>query len=156
RSFTVFRLLSTQVGHKVWVAVWCVRGLIMARALNRLTAVAVEKTKKPGLASDGGGLYLRVGSTGAKSWIFRYRREGKLHDMGLGPLHTVSLAEAREKAHACRKLRLDRVDPLEARETQRRAAKLVAASAITFRECAERYITAHKAGWRSAVHAEQW
>jgi integrase len=76
--------------------------------------------------------------------------------MGLGPLHTVSLAEARDKAHKCRKLRLDGIDPIEAREASRRAAKLTAASAITFRECAERYIAAHKAGWRNAVHAEQW
>jgi integrase len=128
----------------------------MARALSRLKAVTVDKAKTPGLLADGGGLYLRIGPTGAKSWVFRYRRDGKLHDMGLGPLHTVSLAEARDKAHECRKLRLDRIDPIEAREASRRAVKLTAASAITFRECAERYIAAHKAGWRNAVHAEQW
>jgi len=57
-------------------------------------------------------LYLRIGPTGAKSWIFRYRRDGKLNDMGLGTLHTVSLADARQKAQDCRKLRLQKTDPI--------------------------------------------
>lgn len=76
--------------------------------------------------------------------------------MGLGPLHTIGLAEAREKAQECRKLRLQRVDPIEARKSGQIEAKLAAASAIIFRECAERYIEAHRAGWRSEKHASQW
>jgi integrase len=128
----------------------------MTRAIGRLKAIAVERAKTPGLLADGGGLYLRIGKGSGKSWVFRYRRDGKLHDMGLGPAHTVSLAEAREAAHECRKMRLDRIDPIEARQASRREAMLTAASALTFRECAERYIEAHKAGWRNAVHAEQW
>ena|ERR1700730_9296514 len=43
---------------------------------KRLTALKVEKEKKPGLYSDGLGLYLQVRSGGAKSWIFRYRTNG--------------------------------------------------------------------------------
>ena len=59
----------------------------MARALARLKAVTVARAKKPGLLADGGGLYLRIGPSGAKSWVFRYRRrdgerKGKLRDMG--------------------------------------------------------------------------
>src|SRR5205085_9262341 len=101
---------------------------------NRLKAVTVTKAKAPGLLADGGGLYLRIGPTGAKSWIFRYRRDGKLHDMGLGPLHTIGLAEAREKAQECRKLRLQRVDPIEARKSGQIDAKLAGASASSLRE----------------------
>src|SRR3977135_1441599 len=128
----------------------------MARALSRLKAVTVDKATKPGLLADGGGLYLRIGPTGAKSWIFRYRRDGRLHDMGLGPLHTVSLADARQKAQDCRTLRLQKTDPIEARKAGQIDARLAAASAIKFRECAERYIERHKAGWRNAKHAAQW
>ena len=128
----------------------------MAREIGRLKAVTVAKAKTPGLIADGGGLYLRIGPTGAKSWIFRYRRDGRLHDMGLGAAHTISLADAREKAHASRKLRLENIDPIEARQAGRVEAKLAAASAVTFRECAERYIEAHRAGWRNDRHADQW
>ena len=67
----------------------------MARASNRLTAVGIAKAKKPGMLPDGHGLYLQVSLTGGKSWIFRYKRAGTTHDLGLGPLHTASLADAR-------------------------------------------------------------
>ena len=72
----------------------------MARASNRLTAVGIAKAKKPGMLPDGHGPYLRVGLTGGKSWIFRYKRAGTTHDLGLGPLHTASLADARLAALA--------------------------------------------------------
>src|ERR1700730_16768059 len=131
-------------------------GASMARAINRLKAVTVAKAKSPGLLADGAGLYLRIGPTGAKSWIFRYRRDGKLHDMGLGPLHTVALADAREKAQDCRKLRLQKADPIETRKAGQIEAKLAAATAITFRECGDRYIETHRAGWKNPIHAKQW
>ena len=72
--------------------------------VNRLTAMQVQKLSKPGYHADGAGLHLCVKASGGKSWIFRYRYGGKEREMGLGPLHTVSLAEAREKALAQRKL----------------------------------------------------
>jgi integrase len=105
---------------------------------------------------DGLGLYLRVGSSGAKSWVFRYRVDNRRRDMGLGPVHTVSLADAREKAAGCRRLRLDRVDPLQRREAERVTERLEAARRMTFRDCAEAYIEVHKAGWRNAKHGDQW
>src|SRR5271166_2669621 len=128
----------------------------MARPEKRLTARAVETIKKPGLHADGGGLYLHVSRNGARSWIFRWKRDGRLRDMGLGPLNTVSLAEARDKALTCRKLKLDGRDPIEERRAQRQAARLESARTMTFRECAEAYITAHQAGWRNPKHAAQW
>src|SRR5574337_1292877 len=70
--------------------------------VNRLTAMQVQKLSKPGYHADGAGLHLCVKASGGKSWIFRYRFGGKEREMGLGPLHTVSLAEAREKALAQR------------------------------------------------------
>jgi hypothetical protein len=128
----------------------------MARPEKRLTARTVETIRKPGLHADGAGLYLHVSKSGAKSWIFRWRNLGRLRDMGLGPFNTVSLAEARDRALACRKLKLDGGDPIEERRAQRQAAKLESARAMTFRECAEAYIAAHQAGWRNPKHAAQW
>ncbi|WP_298281950.1 phage integrase central domain-containing protein [Acidocella sp.] len=128
----------------------------MARQEKRLSALAVTKAAKPGMYADGLGLYLRIGPSGAKSWVFRYRVGNGRRDMGLGPLHIVSLADARAKAAECRKQRLDRADPLQVREAAILAAKLEEAKAKTFQDCADAYITAHAPGWRNAKHADQW
>ena len=126
------------------------------RRYYRLTARAVRWAKAPGMYADGAGLYLLVGRTGSKSWVYRYRQDGRLRDMGLGPLHTVSLAEARDAALACRKLRREGGDPIEARRAGRTQVRLDAAKAMTFRQCAEAYIAAHKPGWKNPKHAAQW
>jgi integrase len=76
--------------------------------------------------------------------------------MGLGPLHTVSLKEAREAATECRKLRLRGIDPIEARKAERIKALLEAAQSMTFRQCAEAYIAAHKGSWSNEKHAARW
>ena len=124
--------------------------------INRLTALQVQKLSKPGYHADGAGLHLCVKATGGKSWIFRYRYGGKEREMGLGPLHTVSLAEAREKALAQRKLLLDGVDPLAAKQVSELQRKLAEASVITFDTAATSYIASHRAGWKNEKHAEQW
>ena len=128
----------------------------MARTIGKLTALAVDKAKRRGYYGDGGGLFLQVSASGSKSWVFRFKEADKLHEMGLGATHTIGLAEAREKARECRRLRLDGIDPIEARKIARAQARLDAAKAVTFKDCAERYITSHGAGWRSPTHAAQW
>jgi integrase len=128
----------------------------MARVIGKLTALAVDKAKRRGYYGDGGGLFLQVSASGSKSWVFRFKEAGKLREMGLGATHTIGLAEAREKARACRRLRLDGIDPIEARKIARSQARLDAAKAMTFKDCAERCIASHRAGWRSPTHAAQW
>ena len=76
----------------------------MARGIGRLSAVALPKLKA-GMHPDGGGLYLQVTKGGARTWIYRFMLHGRAREMGLGPLHIVTLAEAREKAREARKLR---------------------------------------------------
>ncbi len=127
----------------------------MARTLEKLAPVRVAKIKKPGMYSDGGGLYLQVTETG-RSWIFKFRIGNREREMGLGPLHTITLAMAREKAAECRRMRLEGVDPIEHRRAERERAKLEAAKAMTFKACAEAYIASHRAGWRNTKHADQW
>jgi integrase len=112
----------------------------------------------PGLHAAGGapGLYLQVTAGAGRSWVYRYQRAGKRRDMGLGPLDAVSLAEARYRAQEARKLVLEGKDPIESRRLARMASELDAAKAMSFRQCAEAYIAAHRAGWRNPVHAKQW
>src|SRR5580704_36571 len=79
----------------------------MARTIGKLSTLALNRAKRRGYYGDGGGLYLRVGPTGAKSWVYRFKEAGRLREMGLGPLHTIALADARQKALECRKTRIE-------------------------------------------------
>jgi len=128
----------------------------MARQQQRLTALKVTKLTKPGLYGDGGGLTLQITMTGAKSWLFRYMVAGKSFGMGLGPTYTVSLAEARQKAMDARKLLIEGINPLTAKRQKQIAASLINAKMMTFDQCAESYILAHKASWKNAKHIDQW
>jgi integrase len=128
----------------------------MARKLNRLTAVEVRANDKKGMYHDGGGLYLQVSSSGTKSWIFRFTLDGRAREMGLGPLHAIPLADARKRAAECRRMRVDGIDPIEARSEHRSWKKLEAARGMTFDACAAAYLDAHNDGWRNAKHRERW
>ncbi len=126
------------------------------RGVNRLTVKEVTNKSKPGLYADGLGLYLQVSAYGTKSWLFRFMRDGKARKMGLGPVHTVTLAMAREKATEARRRLLEDVDPIEERKSVRQARRLEAAKVMTFKQCAEKYIAAHQGSWKNAKHAAQW
>jgi integrase len=123
---------------------------------GKLSAVEVAKARGPAVLHDGGGLYLRVSATGAKSWVFRFQLDGKRRDMGLGPFPDISLAEARGKATEHRKQRHDGIDPLNAKEAHRQAQRVSVAKGRTFRECAVEFIEKNRAGWRNAKHRQQW
>lgn len=66
----------------------------------KLTAIGVEKAKADASrrreVPDGGcaGLYLVVQPSGAKSWAFRYRYDGKPKKLSLGPVVSLSASEA--------------------------------------------------------------
>ncbi|WP_237051307.1 tyrosine-type recombinase/integrase [Magnetospirillum sp. ME-1] len=128
----------------------------MAREIGKLSAVAVRSQNTPGLYGDGGGLYLQVTPVGAKTWIYRFQIAGKRRDMGLGAIHTISLAEAREEARRCRQLVRDGIDPIDSRRAAKLSARATAAKTMTFRQCAEAYIKSHEAGWSNAKHGAQW
>ncbi|SAL29080.1 phage integrase [Caballeronia sordidicola] len=124
----------------------------MARPIKKLSAVKVKQEKTPGYYSDGGGLYLDIGPTGSKSWIFRYARNKKAHWIGLGAYLNVSLEAARAKAEAMRQVLGNGQDPKEIRLAERAKA----AAKMTFTQCATAYIEAQTPGWKNAKHAEQW
>jgi integrase len=129
----------------------------MATQVNRLTATSV-KTKKPGMHSDGGLLYLLVKPDGRRSWIFRYRDRitGKLRDMGLGPAWDVTLAEARERATELRRKLRDGQDPLAVKHALKAEARTQHEKRMAFGRCAELYIEVHRSGWKNPKHAAQW
>src|SRR5262245_34686551 len=100
----------------------------MAKGVYRLSARDLKRNR-PGTYGDGLGLWLQVsiGKHGInRSWEFRYTVHGRPRFMGLGSVHTIGLARARELARECRELRLRDIDPIEDRK-QRRAAQAAAA-----------------------------
>jgi integrase len=128
----------------------------MARTIEKLSALRVSKETKPGLYNDGGGLYLRVGAGGAKSWVFRYMLDGQAREMGFGATHAVTLAQARQKAQDARNLLAEGNNPLSQKRAAEAERRLKEALKITFRDCAERYIVAHEKSWRNEKHRAQW
>lgn len=124
----------------------------MAREVNKLGARTVATVTKPGRHSDGGGLYLVVDPSGAKRWLFLFRWGGKLKEMGLGGLGSVSLAEAREKAEAARKVVKSGRNPIDVR----RKAVADKAGAVTFGTFADDLTAELAKGFRNAKHAAQW
>src|SRR5579862_4105178 len=104
-------------------------GMAMTRAIGRLTALKVEKSKRPGMYADGGGLYLRVTREGARNWVLRYMLDRRPRWMGLGPLALYSLQNARARALDARRKRHEGIDPIEARRAERARQRLDAAKA---------------------------
>jgi integrase len=83
-------------------------------------------------------------------------RFGRARQMGLGALHTVSLAEARERAKQARQLLLDGTDPIEAKRAQRDAQKAATAENILFTDAVRRFLEVHESNWKNAKHRQQW
>lgn len=129
---------------------------------NALTPLTV-KNAKPGRYADGGGLYLLVKASGARSWIYRATIAGKVRDIGLGPAagpDPVKLTEARERARDKSREAAAGAIPVSDRRARAREAKAAAQAAkvagTTFRDVAESYISLHEDGWRNAKHRQQW
>ena len=121
-----------------------------------LTTKKVAGLTEPGRYGDGHGLYLQVIGPSNRSWLLRYERGGRERWMGLGALHTFSLAEARDRARKARQLLADGIDPLDARKAERARIGLEAARFITFQEATRQYFDLHEGKWRNAKHRTQF
>ena len=124
----------------------------MAQAVKKLSARAVATVIEPGRHSDGEGLYLNVTPTGARSWLFMWKKDGKRREMGLGSTGSVSLARARELASECRAQVAMGLDPIEARD----AAAETKREKPTFGAIADALIAAKESEWRNEKHRAQW
>ena len=88
---------------------------------DKALSAAFVRTAPPGRHADGNGLYLFVQPSGTRSWIQRLVIRGRRRELGLGSVALVSLAEAREKALANRKLAREGGDPLAEKRRSVRA-----------------------------------
>jgi integrase len=129
----------------------------MPKLAKELQALTVSSLTEQGFHFVGGvqGLALQnIG--GSRAWVLRATIAGKRRDMGLGPYPEVTLAKARDKAREARELIRQGVDPIQRQQAAQSAMRAAAAEALTFKDCAEKYIKTHRAGWKSAKHAQQW
>ncbi|HVG48725.1 MAG TPA: integrase arm-type DNA-binding domain-containing protein, partial [Rubellimicrobium sp.] len=120
----------------------------LRRPEKALTAQAVKNAREPGKYFDGHGLYLLVRPNGAQFWMQRIVIRGKRCELGLGGTALVTLAEARVKALANRKLAREGGDPL--------GAKRAAARVMTFEEAAREVHRLHLPTWRNPKHGAQF
>jgi integrase len=121
------------------------------RKQNLLTARTIETAKNPGRYSDGNGLYLVVRQGGSKQWVFLYRREGKLKEMGLGsPAKGVTLAMARGLRDDARSVMARGADPLEARRSSEQSV------VPAFGAYALGLVERIEGGFSNPKHRQQW
>lgn len=69
---------------------------------TKIRSIKTSKTQE--FINDGGGLYLSVKSSGGRSWVFRYKRDGKSSMTGLGAYPAISLGDARIKRDEIKKI----------------------------------------------------
>lgn len=124
----------------------------MAGGINRLSArfvATVKGEERTRFYPDGAGLYLQVTSSGAKSWVFRYRVDGRERYMGLGSASVFGLQEARERATAARRQRADGIDPLNKDAPQIAVQR-------TWGDAVKDYVDTHKVGFKRDAQSNQW
>ncbi|MBL8596908.1 MAG: DUF4102 domain-containing protein, partial [Devosia sp.] len=118
-----------------------------------LSAKQVEKLVESGDYYVARNLWLQVraakGGTVSRSWIIRYRRQGRLVRMGIGRYPTVTYSKALEAAQRAQVQLSEGKDPRDVRDTQQRPRS------ITFEAAVEEFIKAHQAGWSSPKHSHK-
>ena len=123
-------------------------------ATKSLTARRVETLKTPGTYVDIDGLRLVVSKTGRKRWVYRYMRDGKSTDLGLGSFPAVSLQQARLERDTQKRLLAQGIDPKAQRDDDARQAKL--GDGLPFSAAMQLCLDAIEAGWSNAKHRAQW
>lgn len=129
----------------------------MTRPIHKLTARQVETVKKAGRYGDGAGLYLRVTSTGAKRWVYRYTRSKGTspREMGLGSAGKggVSLADARSLAAKAKQVLLNGGDPISSKALVQGDHK---SGVPKFGPFADDFVEQQSANFRNDKHIAQW
>ena len=137
--------------------------------MGKLNALKVRNAVE-GRHSDGDGLYLLVKESGARSWLLRIQAGKRRRDLGLGTAETaprtkdaqaaaekielldrrsLTLAEARDKADAYRRMVKAGLDPVVEREK-------VSVVVPTFEKAARECHAEMKVGWRNKKHRDAW
>ena len=141
-----------------WGVEWGVENHMVQ--INKLTDAKARSLKEPGRYHDGLGLFLIVGPTGNKNWVFRFQLDGRKREMGLGSLNDVSLTDAREKRTAARQLLDMGQNPIEAKQAAQAVLRARPEAPVkkvpTFRDCAKSVIALKQPEWKNAKHGAQW
>lgn len=127
----------------------------LARQIDRLSARKVATLQATGRHADGGGLYLSISKDGTsirRRWVFLYRWQGKLREMGLGSVSTVPLAQARQLAIRWRSELAAGNNPLAVRDAERASVT----RSHTFLEIAKELHAQKSQAWKSAKVRKQW
>lgn len=125
----------------------------MPAIAKELSPLEIKRISEPGSYAVGGvqGLTLKVTPTGGKTWVLRVRIKGERTELGgIGAFPDVSVGQARDKAREIKNQIDQGNDPRAERKAVQNADKQ------SFRAIAADYITAHRAGWKNAKHADQW
>lgn len=130
----------------------------MARSAKDLSPLEVSRLSEPGYHHVGNvsGLVLQITRSGMRSWLLRVMVGGKRREIGLGGYPDVTLAGAKEAARSTREKIKAGIDPVAEKAAARSALAAAAASALTFKQAAEKYIDANESAWKNAKHAAQW
>jgi len=102
-----------------------------------------------GYHADGANLFLRVRGE-SRVWFFRYKIRGKQTSIGLGNIHTRTLAEVREIAAVMRNAIANGRNPADELRSKAELNK------PTFKTSALALIEAKRPSWKNAKHAQQW
>lgn len=118
-----------------------------ANVLSYMMARNLAAGKHP----DGQGLWLVKRAQPAGKWVLRLSIHGRRREMGLGRWPDVSIAEARERAEAARRVLRDGKDPVVERMKARRAA-----GPMRLKEAIEGCFEARKAELKKDGEAGRW
>lgn len=101
--------------------------------------------------ADAQGLCLEVTTAGGKLWRLRYRFDGKAKMLGLGSYPTITLAQARERRDAARRLLAEGVDPSAHKQQEKKAA---ASLVLTIEALAREWYAYNLPRWAPATSAK--
>lgn len=121
----------------------------LAVPLTDIQPRTAKPKDKPYKLSDGGGLYLLVNKDGAKYWRMDYRFCEARRTLAFGKYPEVTLAEARAKRLAARKLLDQGIDPSQDKKERQR--EMNEANANTFEKLAREWHTNKLPTWSVAT-----
>ncbi|HDY8453875.1 tyrosine-type recombinase/integrase [Klebsiella pneumoniae] len=119
-------------------------------ALTDIKVRTVKPADKPFKLTDGEGMHLLVNPNGSKYWRLQYRFSGKQKMLALGVYPMVSLAEARKRRDAAKKLVSDGIDPSQKKKDD----KIQESGSLTFEAVARDWHASCSKKW-SVSHSER-
>lgn len=121
----------------------------LATPLTDIQPRTARAKDNPYKLTDGGGLYLLVNTDGAKYWRMDYRITDLRRTLAFGKYPQVSLAEARDKRMAARKLLDGGIDPSKDKQQQVRINSEKAAQ--TFEKLAREWHSNKLPSWHATT-----